>query len=388
MFENESACIYALNRIMYEETHNNNVSKTNAHKVLEKFTNYFYSFPRLEAQKFNRYQSENFSAIGKVFVTPLKVIFSGPHYGLNNRIVRVFKKKEEHFIQVTFCDEDMNVVYGGYRGAHPSVYARIRKILEDGITIGNRKYEFLLFTSSQVRHASAWFLDVQNSGMTIESVLSCIGNASNIQCVGHYASALGQALSSTFQCKELLKDQVFIEQDIYSDDKKFNFTNGSGMICEEFANEIAQSLNLRSKPSAFQVRYKGFKGMLQVSKSAAHQNKVIFRKSMLKFDGNGSNLEVCSFALGNRCFLNRQIIVLLTALGICDRLILDRYNEHVSLLLNARKDSTSALNFLESVTIGCYVPHQQCLIYAFLRTERSFFAGWITIVVKSFFAEY
>ena len=86
---------------------------------------------------------------------------------------------------------------------------------------------------------------------------------------------------------------------------------------------------------------------------------------MLKFDGNGSNLEVCSFTLGNRCFLNRQIIVLLTALGTSDRLILDHYNEHVSLLINARKDSISALNFLESVTPGCYVPHQECLIYAF-----------------------
>jgi RNA-dependent RNA polymerase len=240
-------------------------------------------------------------------------------------------------------------VYGGFRGSSDSILRRIRSILENGIRIGARKYEFVLFSSSQIRRASAWFIDYENSGLSRECILAKIGDVSSVRSPAKYSSIIGLSLSTTFEALPLKDHEFEVQDDICSSDKKFIFTDGCGLISFEFAQAISNRLNLNYVPSAFQIRFRGFKGMLVRSK-IDYGKKAIFRKSMKKFEIPETNLEICSFSKAHPCFLNRQIIVLLTSLGVRDVIILDMYQEFLTLVRDCSLNRQNALNFLN---IGC-----------------------------------
>lgn len=128
----------------------------------------------------------------------------------------------------------------------------------------------------------------------------------------------------------LLDDvQQLVVKDIYDESKDYLFSDGVGLMSSELASKVAEKLRLTRRdtiPSAFQVRFGGAKGMLTVWDEAfpkvanvkPGKIEVILRGSMKKFESNHKALEIVGYSKRLPLFLNRQIISILSGLGVRD----------------------------------------------------------------------
>ena len=137
-----------------------------------------------------------------------------------------------------------------------------------------------------------------------------MGSFNNIKCIGKYAARLGQSLSSSIETFET--KQFTTISDIMSNDSEYCFSDGIGKISFKKAKEICNKYEIYA--STFQIRFAGFKGVL-TSWPNMNENEIQFRPSMKKFDCVNTNLDVLNIAEYIPCFLNRQVIVILSALG-------------------------------------------------------------------------
>lgn len=104
------------------------------------------------------------------------------------------------------------------------------------------------------------------------------------------------------------------------------FTDGCGLMSEEFARQIQGVQKLEATPSVVQIRYQGFKGVLLRHRQLDHrqQVKVQFRKSMRKFLIPDERMRRTCTTFGVvQCsqpytigYLNKQIIMLLVDCGV------------------------------------------------------------------------
>ncbi|KAI0435606.1 RNA-dependent RNA polymerase [Xylaria telfairii] len=76
------------------------------------------------------------------------------------------------------------------------------------------------------------------------------------------------------------------------------FTDGCGLVSPNFARKISRCLRLvfrdrRYSPSVFQIRYRGYKGVVTLDPTMVDPHTVLkFRKSMKKFSG-GEDISFC-----------------------------------------------------------------------------------------------
>ncbi|KAL0284981.1 UNVERIFIED_CONTAM: RNA-dependent RNA polymerase 1 [Sesamum angustifolium] len=103
--------------------------------------------------------------VHRVQVTPTKVYFSGPEVNVSNRVLRHFSDYIDNFLRVSFVDEEWDKMYStdlsprvasADENGKTKLYERILKTLREGIRIGNKNFEFLAFSSSQLRDNSLW----------------------------------------------------------------------------------------------------------------------------------------------------------------------------------------------------------------------------------------
>lgn len=148
------------------------------------------------------------------------------------------------------------------------------------------------------------------------------------QLVRHrFAARQGQAFSSTVGTLSLEPFQEEHIPDIQSDGGEYLFSDGVGLISYDLAKQVSRKLRLNSLerlPSAFQVRYGGAKGMLTVWDVAipgrhGGQSEIALRPSMKKFQCSHRALEVVGFSKRIPLYLNRQLIVLLSGMGVPDK---------------------------------------------------------------------
>ena len=86
-----------------------------------------------------------------------------------------------------------------------------------------------------------------------------------------------------------------------------------GPFCSQVSKKIAKDF----VPSAIQVRFAGCKGVLTVDPRLPG-NKAVFRPSMRKFESSHRRLEVLQTSRPQVVFLNHQLVMLLSNLGIPD----------------------------------------------------------------------
>ena len=103
-------------------------------------------------------------------------------------------------------------------------------------------------------------------------------------------------------------------KDIKTEDKKYNFSDGIGKISADFAEKVASKCRLSSTPSAFQIRYAGYKGVVACDPKSSY--KLSLRKeSMCKYMSENTKLDVLAWSKYQPCFLNRQVITLVNSWG-------------------------------------------------------------------------
>ncbi|KAG0375659.1 hypothetical protein BGX24_008794 [Mortierella sp. AD032] len=258
----------------------------------------------------------------KVIITPTTMYLQPPTVETSNRIIRHYSHLSDYFLRVEYSDEGNNKLWSKDASSNQNnaIFNRVFTTLTDGIMIGDRVYEFLAFSASQLRDNAAWFFCSQAGKETPDTIRNWMGDFSHIKSIAKYGARMGQCFSSTRDIARLRSTDVEMIDDIEHNDH--NFSDGCGRISEDLARMIRIELEKETTPSAFQIRLGGAKGVL-VKDSSLKGNCVQIRPSMKKFDVAHYVLEVIKTSSFIPSFLNRQIIILLTSLGVPEKVIWD-----------------------------------------------------------------
>ncbi|BBN10782.1 RNA-dependent RNA polymerase [Marchantia polymorpha subsp. ruderalis] len=297
--------------------------------------------------------------IYRLLITPTKAYCMEPEVESCNRMIRLYEKHAENFLRVNFVDEDLCPLNGtslvsAVNTSYSPLYRRIRKVLKEGFSIGNKRYEFLAFSASQLREGQIWmFAEVMMNGkphITADTLRADMGDFSQIRNVAKCAARMGQCFSSSRKSLSVLPLQLKKIQDIFvtTDDVKYCFSDGIGKISADFARKVAATCGCGpgKVPSAFQIRYGGYKGVVAIDPDASNSFKLYLRPSMRKFDSAHFGVEVLEWTHVMPCYLNRQAISLLSTLGVEDRVFMNLQDQIVLKWCKAVNDETLATKLL------------------------------------------
>ncbi|XP_058724418.1 RNA-dependent RNA polymerase 1 [Vicia villosa] len=325
--------------------------------------------------------------VRRVQITPCKVYFSGPEINVSNRVLRHFHEHIDNFLRVSFVDEEMDKLYSADLSTRISeigkteIYCRILSILRNGLDIGGRKFEFLAFSSSQLRENSLWMFARTTTGVTANSIREWMGDFSRIKNVAKYAARLGQSFGSSTETLSVSRYEIETIPDVKVKNTEYVFSDGIGKISLELARRVAKKCGYDSMPSAFQIRYGGYKGVVAVDPTSYW--KLSLRESMHKYDSENEKLDVLACSKVQPCYLNRQLITLLSTLDVKDSVFEKRQKEAVDQLNTILTDSTKAhevldlmssgevTNILKEMLICGYKPNVEPFLSMMLQTFRA-----------------
>ncbi|KAF8944123.1 hypothetical protein BGZ47_004607 [Haplosporangium gracile] len=281
----------------------------------------------------------------KVIITPTTMYLQPPTVETSNRIIRHYSHLSDYFLRVEYSDEGNNKLWSrdASSNMNNAIFNRVFTTLTDGIMIGDRVYEFLAFSASQLRDNAAWFFCSKEGKETPDTIRKWMGDFSHIKSIAKYGARMGQCFSSTRDIARLRATDVEMIDDIEHNDH--NFSDGCGRISEDLARMIGIELEKETTPSAFQIRLGGAKGVL-VKDATLKDNRVQIRPSMKKFDVAHYVLEVIKTSSFIPSFLNRQIIILLTSLGVPEEVIWNLKENMVQDLNMIQSDDMMAIKLL------------------------------------------
>ncbi|GKZ35522.1 hypothetical protein AbraIFM66950_006184 [Aspergillus brasiliensis] len=233
--------------------------------------------------------SNNLTPIHKVMVTPTRVTLHGPELEPRNRILRRFPNHHDYFIRVQFCDENGQDLHFNSRTHYDDF--------------------------------SSPFVDESGQFQTHFSIIKALGDFSKIQSPARCAARIGQAFTDTPYAISLSEYDIKVSEvaDVTSRDGKRVFSDGVGTLSWNVAESIWHHIpEKKGFPTCFQIRLGGAKGMLAVDgRLSGYQ--VNIRPSMIKFDGDMKDLEICDMAAKPMgLVLNRQMIKILEDMGTPD----------------------------------------------------------------------
>ncbi|KAA8529775.1 hypothetical protein F0562_034125 [Nyssa sinensis] len=330
--------------------------------------------------------------VHRVQITPCKVFFCGPEVNMSNRVVRNYPGDIDNFLRVSFIDEELDKLFStdlspriasSNEKRRTGIYNRILSTLRNGIVIGNKKFEFLAFSSSQLRDNSAWMF-ASRTGLSAADIRKWMGDFSRIRNVAKYAARLGQSFSSSTETLSVSRHEIEIIPDVEvaRDAIKYVFSDGIGKISADFARRVAIKCGLKSStPSAFQIRYGGYKGVVAVDPMSSM--KLSLRNSMSKYESENTKLDVLAWSKYQPCFLNRQLITLLSTLGVKDYVFEKKQKEAVDQLDTILTDPLRAqeelglmspgenTNILKEMLLCGYKPDTEPFLSMMLRTFRA-----------------
>ncbi|KAJ9049184.1 hypothetical protein DSO57_1027303 [Entomophthora muscae] len=280
--------------------------------------------------------------IPKIIVTPLKIYILPKGIEVTNRVIRHFHSVSDRFLRVTFAEEDFGKLYTNSE-ENKDLRSHISTVLRNGINIANRHYKFLVFSASQLRSHGCWFFS-ENEHVGIDDIHNWMGDFDEIKNAAKYAARMGQCFSSSTDGITLdLADYEEIP-DVVNNEAVFS--DGVGRISYSLARSIASKLGLRSIPSAVQFRMGGYKGVLSVWPNLKCQAQL--RPSQKKFHSKHCILEILNIASFSPSYLNRQIITLLSSLGVPDSVFMRLQSEMIKEISSMKSCPRGAVKVLSS----------------------------------------
>ena len=93
----------------------------------------------------------------RVCVSPTLMRYSRGSLEETNRVIRQFKSTLPAFIRLNFVNEysDKGFYFG--ESSH-YLLGYIHKVMQNGINLGNRHFNFLVYSNSALKNHSCWFL--------------------------------------------------------------------------------------------------------------------------------------------------------------------------------------------------------------------------------------
>ncbi|KAF7718767.1 Uncharacterized protein PECH_004246 [Penicillium ucsense] len=283
-------------------------------------------------------------------ITPTTVHYNTPIIDTSNRVTRNYQEYLDRFLRIRFTDERPHSrIYSTNLSSSDEVFARIKRALKYGITIGERRYEFLAFGNSQFREHGAYFF-APTPNLTVAHIRAWMGQFQHIRHVARYAARLGQCFSTTRAlagCNVTVKRVPDIMRNGYC------FSDGIGKISRFTTRVISAEMGISDPygrpPSAYQFRLGGCKGMLTVSPDPIVRD-VHIRPSQIKFEADHKRLEIIRWSQLSAATLNRQLILVLSALGVRDHVFRDRLNSMLRSIDYAMHSDDEATKLLQRYT--------------------------------------
>ncbi|KAH6628555.1 RNA dependent RNA polymerase-domain-containing protein [Chaetomium tenue] len=284
--------------------------------------------------------------VRKVTVTPTRIFFSTPTVETTNRVVRRYKDVQDHFIRVQFTDELLD---GRIRASDfdrdDELYARVCRVMTQGIRMGKWHWKFLAFGNSQIRENGAFFFcEPEDGTITCHSIREWMGNFDHISSVAKLAARLGQCFSTTRLLSCISAPQIVKIPDIETKNG-FCFTDGVGKISFPLASLVSEAWKIDTRPSAFQFRMGGCKGVL-VAWPDAKGTEVHVRPSQEKFSAEYNGLEIIRCSQFSCPTLNRQTILILSCLGVPDDVFIDMMAGQIASYDTAMTNQDRAIELL------------------------------------------
>ncbi|KAH6203534.1 RNA-directed RNA polymerase [Parastagonospora nodorum] len=229
----------------------------------------------------------------------------------------------------------------------------ITKMLVSGITINAISYHFFGHSNSQLKSRSCFMYAASKE--EVARKIEGMGDLSKLRSVAKKSKRIGLLFSSAEVSTMLPSERCQDIDDVTS--KDYIFTDGCGLMSPQFAKLLAQRRNIvfrdkRYLPSVYQIRYRGYKGVLTLDPTLSGQTQVQFRASMRKFkDSPDYSFAVVDYskpyAFGS---LNDEIVVLLHTLGISEKTLLAKQTQHLDFIQNVQGgDPRSAFQFLSYI---------------------------------------
>ncbi|KAL2269531.1 hypothetical protein VTJ83DRAFT_1715 [Remersonia thermophila] len=310
----------------------------------------------------------------KVTITPTRIEFSTPTVETTNRIIRRYYSVRDNFIRVQFTDE---LTEGRLRssGRDDDPFLRVFRAMLHGIRIGRWHWRLVAYGNSQLReHSAFFFCEPDDGSVTCDSIREWMGNFDHIVSVPKVAARLGLAFSSTRPLSRITSPSIIKINDIESNG--FCFTDGVGKISPTLARLISLDWDIIHTPSAFQFRMGGCKGVL-VTWPDAKGIEVHVRPSQEKFPASFHGLEIIRCSQFASATLNRQIILLLSSLGIPDEVFINMMATQIANHEAAMTDEEKAVELLtkfvdENMISSIMVT---MILHGFMRSREPFFMG-------------
>jgi RNA-dependent RNA polymerase len=276
-------------------------------------------------------------------VTPTTIYFNSPSVDTSNRVIRKFREHEDRFLRVKFRDES-------YKGTimtfdddtNDELFSRVYRALKHGIVVGDRHYEFLAYGNSQFREHGAYFFAPTRT-LTCQMIRDWMGNFESIKTVAKYASRIGQCFSTT----RAMANSVEIERIPDIERNGYCFSDGVGKISAFSLQMSTREMNLPNCPSVIQFRLGGSKGVLACDPNLKGQ-VIQIRPSQEKFLAPYKGLEICRISKFATAYLNQQIVLVLSALGVPDEVFLVMLRRMLFKLETAMSDESVAVDLLTS----------------------------------------
>ena len=169
-------------------------------------------------------------------------------------------------------------------------------LLRTGITLNGIQYNFYGHSSSHLKSKTCFLF--AGSKEEISKRVAGLGEFAGIKTVAKKAKRIGLLFSTAEMAMNLEPDRCEDIPDVAT--KDYIFTDGCGLISKHLAKQLVQRANIKYRnrrylPSVFQIRYRGYKGVLMLEPDLSGQVLVKFRDSMKKFKG-GNDL---SFSVVN-----------------------------------------------------------------------------------------
>ncbi|KAI5248426.1 RNA-directed RNA polymerase [Aureobasidium subglaciale] len=282
------------------------------------------------AQEYDRSKSQNpyelvnrhahIVLVHKLTVTVSGVYLEGPEPEVSNRVLREYQDHSDHFIRVTFVDEDGEPVHFDSQSDQTAIYARFRKFMESEYLVAGRGYSFLGFSHSSLRSQTCWFMApfvYQGRTLRAPELIRNLGDFSHIRTPARCAARIGQAFTDTTGTVQVEAGVLGRLPDVERNGRCFS--DGCSTISLDLLRQVWRVYGSRRtvKPVILQIRFAGSKGVVSLD-SRLHEEQFNIRPSMEKFIGSGSTtLEVCGAAWRPYpMVLNRQFIKILEDLNV------------------------------------------------------------------------
>ncbi|OTF77947.1 hypothetical protein BLA29_000316 [Euroglyphus maynei] len=284
--------------------------------------------------------------IRKVILTPTRLQYCRQMPMLRSRFSNMANL--EYAIRFTILEDNNGMLCSVSEETAKFLKQTFTEKLLKGFLISDRNYQFLGASPSQMRENGINFYAEDDEKRTAETIMK---NAGDLRSYSRSPSKFMARLGLLFSQAIIYHDISDVKQgkidDIETEDKKYCFTDGCGIISENISIEIGNKLpNLNGYiPSAFQFRNGGLKGVL-VS-YPIEENNVLFRASQDKYRANDPNLGILNYSYPRPVYLCRPLINILYQQGVGEPLY-KYFNRDTEIIMKSMLTNKAALKLLKN----------------------------------------